>query len=645
MIGRVVRRAIASVTGVVAALGALWTAILVISGGVDTTLFGRAVSSHEPLRPLLIAAVAFSIYILIGHDTTATRWARALARSTWLPRTTHDRIDSLDRAGHLDLAAVILLAVIALVTGLRLESRAAGGSDSYGYLAEAELFLRGNLKVSQPWVAEVPWPNAEWTFAPLAFKPAPGPSDIRIAGYRPQLTHDPNAIVPTYSPGLPILMAGAKWLAGNTAMFWIVPLSSAAFILATFGIGCRLGSRRLGTMAAFLVATSPPVIGNGMVTMTDMPVAAAWVVAIWCLMGESILSALGGAIALGIAVLIRPNLAPLLPVIGVWLALRVWRGAPHRWRHTVRGVLLLSGAVAGLLCTFAIFWTTYGSPFESGYGETAGYFSLSYIWPNLRNYSHWLAESQTPVIWFGFAALCLPIAALWPKADRTSVMMCAAFVAANFAEFIVYLVGDNRGYLRFFLPSYPFLMLGVSAAGLWCARLRWGGAAPLVTAATLLVGVLGVDFARRNGAFEEWKQVTSIEAGLLAGQFAEPNSVVLAMQHSGAIRYYGGRMTLRWDNLPPEWLDRAVAWLSERGVRTYVLVEPFELRDMKKRFAGQALAARLDGPPDIRLGEKSFFDLSAPPGTQVVTQTIPLTLGPGDSRPPAPPPVLVLRAR
>ncbi len=36
-----------------------------------------------------------------------------------------------------------------------------------------------------------------------------------------------------------------------------------------------------------------------------------------------------------------------------------------------------------------------------------------------------------------------------------------------------------------------------------------------------------------------------------------PNAILLSMQHSGSVRYYSGRLTLRWDLLPPEWLERS----------------------------------------------------------------------------------------
>ena len=49
------------------------------------------------------------------------------------------------------------------------------------------------------------------TFAPLGYRPYP---------------LDDRAIVPTYSPGFPMLLAVAKLLAGQDAMFCVVPLTA-----------------------------------------------------------------------------------------------------------------------------------------------------------------------------------------------------------------------------------------------------------------------------------------------------------------------------------------------------------------------------------------------------------------------------------
>ena len=151
------------------------------------------------------------------------------------------------------------------IVGLKWGSKAVGGSDSYGYISQAELWLNGRLEIAQPWVEQVPWPNAEYTFSPL--------------GYRPGRAR--TTITPTYSAGLPIMMALAKRIAGHCAMFWVVPLSGGLLVLATFGIGRKVGGSELVFVAAWLLATSPAFLFMLLAPMSDLPAAAAWTVAFW----------------------------------------------------------------------------------------------------------------------------------------------------------------------------------------------------------------------------------------------------------------------------------------------------------------------------------------------------------------------------
>jgi len=84
------------------------------------------------------------------------------------------------------------------------------------------------------------------------------------------------------------------------------------------------------------------------------------------------------------------------------------------------------------------------------------------------------------------------------------------------------------------------------------------------------------------------------------------------------VRYYAGRVTARYDFLPEDWLDRAVTWMTDRGVHTYVLLDNGELPEFTRRFAGQRAAAvttpmLVYEPTGIRL-----FDLSNPPDVRRV---------------------------
>jgi len=162
---------------------------------------------------------------------------------------------------HAGLAVVLALCVVG--AGVVWNTRTAAGADAYGYVSQADLWLSRTLFIDQRFAASAPWPLARWTFTPLGYRPEP-------AGYR---------IVPSYAPGLPMLMAVAKAMAGECAKFWIVPLAGGLLVLATYWIGVRIGRPWIGLAAAWLVATSPTMLFMLMAPMSDVPAAAAWALA------------------------------------------------------------------------------------------------------------------------------------------------------------------------------------------------------------------------------------------------------------------------------------------------------------------------------------------------------------------------------
>lgn len=534
----------------------------------------------------------------------------------------------------IDRLSLALLMGTLLVLALARGSTAAAGSDPYGYIAEAELFLRGDLLVRQPWAAEVPWPNAAWTLSPLGFKPQPAPGPWSTDAYR--RTFAPTTLVPTYSPGLPMLMAAAARVAGHGAMFWIVPLSAPLLLLATWGIGRRLGSERAGTIAAALLAVNATVVTFALVTMTDLPIAAAAALGIWGALGSSLLSAASAALALALATLIRPNLAPLFGLVVFWLAWRAWHDRPRRARHLQRAALVTAGLAIGVLVTMGIYAELYGSPFESGYGPSADSFGLHVFAPNVLGYLGALARTLTPAVFAGLAALALPIAAVWPRADRSAVVMAAAFVAGVVVEFSLYRFAGTLDPPRFLLPIFPFVAVGLAQVGVVLAerrpRARW-----VVLAMFAAIGLVEVH-AAREVVSRTWTETMPVQVAEEVRRLTPTRSVVLAMQRGGELRYYAGRLTLRWDILDAAWLDRALDWLSNQRIQVFACVDRWEFDQMQRRFAGTRAAARLENPPILILGDTVLVDLTLPPGTEVSPDRPRLKVRYRYAPAPAPPP-------
>jgi hypothetical protein len=606
----VLRRA----SGAIALLASLWLIWLIVSDGGAVTVFGVLIRSHDRLRPLVLFAISIALFLFSGGYAACVN-ALAGVASRPVVRLLSSRV-----AHHV---LVTTLSVVLLVIGIAYGSTTAGGSDSYGYLSQADLWLSGRLTIPQPWVKDVPWPKAMETFSPLGYLQH-GPTMFTLGGF--QRERDPWAIVPAYSPGLPMLMAIGKTIGGACGPFVVVPLAGALLVLSTYLIGIRLASSTLGLLAALLLATSPPFLLMHFVNMSDVPVAAAMAIAWWCLLGTSIGSAAGGSLALAAVLLIRPNLVPLVPIIVGWLAWRIWQERRDRSRHLWRAAIVLGGIGAASLVTADIYWLLHGSPFQSGYGATEAYFSPSHVGPNLRNYATWFTEAHTPLAVLGFVALAFPVKALWPDvADRSAVAAFALLTVIVIVEFLFYLVFDDSSYLRFLLVFYPFIMLGLASIAQAIARLHRLAGPALAVTLLLVVCANGVRVSL------EWRVFNQ---GLLEAKIADvadhvrratsDNSVVLAGQHSGSVRYYAGRVTMRWDALPEDWLDKAVAWMAERGVHTYALFDDYEHALAVKRFAGQKLDAVFAGEPVFRFGNKVFYDLGLPPETKVETVNLPV---------------------
>jgi hypothetical protein len=601
-------RAMPSVRGgmlLLALIAAAWALSLSVFGGVNTSILGLRIRSNNPERVLVVAALALAGYFVFGGRLSRDRLRRsgsALARGTTAALAVAGRKPAL-LAG-----ATAALAAIAAASG---STRIAGGSDVYGYVSQADLWLAGSLVQQQLWVSEVPWPEAEWTFTPL--------------GYRPAYASSPGAIVPTYSPGLPLLLAAAKALGGQCAMFAVVPLCLGLGVLATYGIGSRLGSPWAGVIGAGLVATSPAVLVVSFEALTDVPVMTAWGGAFYLLLaagaaparGERLLAVSAGLLA-GLAILIRPNLVLLTGPLALWFLVR---RSPQNSARLPPALLFALGALPGVLVVALINNALYGSPATSGYGSFDEQFALARMGTNLQRYFSWFAYAQTPLAFVGVLALAVPSRRIWPGLDdRRTLGAIAVFVLILWLQYSAYLEFDSWSYLRFLLPSWPFIMVGVGAMIL--AAVDLASASLSRTTRTVLAGATALALcgwtlaiATRSEVFGQ-RQAAAHEAplGQLVRRHTRENSVVLAFERSGSLRYYAGRTTLRYDFLPGDWLDGAVEWLTRRGVHVYAVLDPAHLADVRRRFAGQRTLAALDRPVLLyEPNRTTLFDLSSPP--------------------------------
>jgi hypothetical protein len=331
--------------------------------------------------------------------------------------------------------------------------------------------------------------------------------------------------------------------------------------------------------------------------MSDTPAAAFWALATSLILRRSTAAAFGAGVSSSAAILIRPNLLPVGLVLGLWAIWSELRaGSDARVR---RVVAFAAGAIPGCVAVAAINRWLYGSSLASGYGDLNSLFSLSNVAVNVRQYASWLAETQTPLAIAGAAALLVPSRRLWPTPDARHAARWLAVVAlAVFGVYCAYTPFDAWWYLRFLLPAWPALFIGTAALLIGLARGRAAWLRGLAALAVLALGLHAIATARRLGVYPpgegERRYATIAE---LVARVTDASSAIVTTAHAGPLRYYGGRLTVRYDVLDPAWLDRALEWLAREGRHPYILLEEHELPEFRQRFRGARALSGLNGTP------------------------------------------------
>jgi hypothetical protein len=545
---------------------ALLAGIAVFGSGVYTSAYGIRLSSQTLWRPALVAGLA-SVFLLYGSDarqqTLARIWSRIVRHST---------------------TVAIVLGAVTVAIAYRVSAFEAFGADAYGYVSQAHLWAAGNLVQHEPLSLRVPWPEPEWTFSPL--------------GYRPGLQR--GTIVPAYPPGLPLLMAGFVVLFGRDGPFFVVPLLGGVTIVAAFLLGRRVAGDVCGLATAALLLTSPVFLFQLKEPMSDVPVTAWWLIAI--LLASSTvpwLIACGG-LAVSAAILTRPNLVPLAAVLGMFVLLY---SAKELWGRLLRASLFSAAVVPGCIAVAVVNAKLYGSPLASGYGSMSALFSIEYFWTNLSQYSSWLLDMETPFILLGVAGWFL-LRRLEGSDDGsrfgTNGRFSALFVVfamTLYGCYAVYVPFDNWTFLRFLLPAISLLLLlsavAVSDLG---QRLHPFLARFLLVACFVVFLAWRWDVTGAKPIRPHDRRFAVI--GEHVHDHLPPNAIVFSILHSGSVRYYSGRLTLRWDWLPPDWLDRSVAFLTANGYRPFLLIEDnWERTQFVQRFSGHSSVGSLGFPP------------------------------------------------
>ena len=517
------------------------------------------------------------------------------------------------------LAAAATIAVFWL--GMAYGSRAAGGADAFGYVSQAYLWLKGDLRIDHSWARRFDWPHREESVRPL--------------GYR--WGEDRGAIVPTYAPGVPLIMAGFDRMFGTCGPYYVTPFFGALLVAGTFLLGRRLsGSALTASMAALLMATSPAFLFNLMFPMSDIVTAMLWTWVLVLLTWQGGAAAAAAGILAGLAVLVRPNLVPLA-IAGVAAAVLWSRDDATPVRRFGRLAAFGVWIVAASLFIARLNHALYGSAFESGYGATASLYAWSHLGTNLEHYAAWLTRSETPVFFIGI----LPVVSrrLRPAwLTRQVAAPLALFVAIVLVSYLFYLPFDEWWYLRFLLPAFPilFLLVAIALERVTRAALpRWPSLAILTV---VLLSVYRWGFADSRGLMRiGYDEQRYVAVGQYIARALPANAILLAMQHSGTIRYYAGRPTIRYDLFTPARLPTVVATLPDYGYRPYLVLEDWEEQEYRARMGSDSPIARLEmrvlaemtAPVKVRIYDPQPAAAGAPPPDPIPIRPTRACVGPG----------------
>jgi hypothetical protein len=558
-----------------AAVAALaWAIFAWLTGGIDTRLFGIVVRARGAFRPLTICLALLCAHVLLHRDQ--------FRRGT-------------DRAGRLlaQFALPLALALAALlgVHAFRNGALAAGGSDAYGYVSEAYGWLRGELPTPIALPLQRPSPSSDFTQTPPGY----------LVG------RQAHTMVPPFAPGLPLLMALAVLIAGAYGPFLVTPVCAVLLVWFTFLLGRRVAGPIAGLAAATVVAVAPVVLFQTVWPMSDVPAGAFWTGALVASLANSRRHALLAGISVAIGLLIRPNVLPLVvvPLAAVATSAR----GRERWIRLVLFLLPVAPVPLGIALLNTA-W--YGAPAATGYGRMRELYLPENVWPNVKLYASWFWQSESPWVLVGVLAL---VPAAWKHVDRRALGFALSAIVLTFGCYVAYGPFEVWWYLRFLLPAAGAAATVIAVGLVTLARvppLVFGRVAAGVTL-WMLVGA-ALSFAWSQGVFGRLRasERRYIDIGEFVGRTLPANAAILSGQHSGSLRFYGGRMTLRFDFMDRDWAARAPAEIERAGLHPYLMLDDFELPQFRWQFGLPADTA-LSWPIVARmrdLGGMTIWDLA-----------------------------------
>lgn len=484
------------------------------------------------------------------------------------------------RARSLIEALVVTTAFLCLLAFFRgYADGTAGGSDSYGYVSEAVRLSHGHFYQAEHVLSPFGLPENSTITHPL--------------GYAPQ---GAAGTIPTYPFGYPVLLAIALEAAGFSGVFWVTPVLGAGMVILTYFLGRSYLGYVGGVLAATLTLALPNFLMFAAQPMSDVPAAFCATLALCALLRQRQhpINDVVLAVAEGLGIWIRPNLALLVIPALAWL---LWR---RDFSRVVRFAICLAPFV---FVEAAVNTHLYGEPWTTGYGDPPFTHSLT---DALQRGGRYLTRLNTQQA--GVGLILVAFGLVFGKLFGNIRVLLIGLAGLLLVFFSFYSVDDAWWYGRFLLPGLAPVAI-IEASGI--VRLfelptrRWISVPCLVAGVALFLWPT-IGFDRANSVFDIGRgDVKYQNAAHFVRQSVGGKSLVLAMQHSGSLRLYGGIDTMRYDLAPVPELLGVLEHVTDAGGSVYLVGEDWEIQ----RIRDSNRAVLLAGAQDLGSVEPSHVTL------------------------------------